>query len=166
MGLLAVPDREVADAMPAKLAAVGRFYTELAERVREGVRRGGPPVIFAGLGRSLNFGQARDAPPMVNGTMGAPVSIAKPRHTGSNFPSVRFRNADPQERFPAHTRHSIPRKPLDRPLHPCAPNIPGKPPSVLMSLPKSGTRNNASQAMYLITRLIGRPINTGSRYEG
>ena len=47
MGLLAVPDQAVADAMPAKVEAVGRFYGELAERVREGVARGWAGPEFA-----------------------------------------------------------------------------------------------------------------------
>jgi uncharacterized protein (DUF885 family) len=47
MGLLAVPDRDVADAMPAKVEAVGRYYRELAERVREGASRGWAGAEFA-----------------------------------------------------------------------------------------------------------------------
>jgi uncharacterized protein (DUF885 family) len=47
MGLLAVPDRAVADAMPAKVEAVGRYYRELAERVREGASRGWAGAEFA-----------------------------------------------------------------------------------------------------------------------
>ena len=45
MGLLAVPDAAVADAMPAKLDGVGQYLRELAERTREGAADG------LGLGR-------------------------------------------------------------------------------------------------------------------
>ena len=47
MGLLAVPDRAVADAMPAKVEAIGRYYAELAERVHEGASRGWAGAEFA-----------------------------------------------------------------------------------------------------------------------
>jgi uncharacterized protein (DUF885 family) len=47
MGLLAVPDQDVADAMPAKVEAIGRYYEELAERVREGASRGWAAAEFA-----------------------------------------------------------------------------------------------------------------------
>jgi len=41
MGLLAVPDQAVADAMPAKLDAVGTHFRQLAERTREARRPAG-----------------------------------------------------------------------------------------------------------------------------
>jgi uncharacterized protein (DUF885 family) len=47
MGMLSVPDREVADAMPAKLDGVGTYFRELAERVDEGVARGWVAAEFA-----------------------------------------------------------------------------------------------------------------------
>ncbi len=47
MGLLAVPDQDVADAMPAKYAEVGRYFRELADRVREGAGRGWASPAFA-----------------------------------------------------------------------------------------------------------------------
>ncbi len=47
MGLLAVPDQAVADAMPAKYDAVGTYFRELADRVREGAGRGWVPADFA-----------------------------------------------------------------------------------------------------------------------
>ncbi len=47
MGLLAVPDQGVADAMPAKVEGIGRYYDELAERVREGASRGWVGPEFA-----------------------------------------------------------------------------------------------------------------------
>ena len=47
MGLLAVPDQTVADAMSAKLDAVGAHFRQLAERTREGVGSGWVSPAFA-----------------------------------------------------------------------------------------------------------------------
>jgi uncharacterized protein (DUF885 family) len=47
MGLLAVPDQAVADAMPAKLDAVGTHFRQLAERTREGTASGWLSPAFA-----------------------------------------------------------------------------------------------------------------------
>jgi uncharacterized protein (DUF885 family) len=47
LGMLAVPDEQVADAMPAKLDGIGTFFHELAERVHEGVGRGWVRAEFA-----------------------------------------------------------------------------------------------------------------------
>lgn len=47
IGMLAIPDAEVADAMPSKYAAIGRYFEDLAERHREGVARGRTPAAFA-----------------------------------------------------------------------------------------------------------------------
>jgi uncharacterized protein (DUF885 family) len=47
MGLLAVPDRTVAEAMPAKLEAVGTHFRQLADRTREGVSLGWVSPAFA-----------------------------------------------------------------------------------------------------------------------
>ncbi len=47
LGLLAVPDQAVADAMPAKLDAVGTHFRQLADRVREGVPTGWVSPEFA-----------------------------------------------------------------------------------------------------------------------
>jgi uncharacterized protein (DUF885 family) len=47
MGLLAVPDQAVADAMPAKVEAVGTHFRQLAERTREGVPAGWVSPAFA-----------------------------------------------------------------------------------------------------------------------
>jgi uncharacterized protein (DUF885 family) len=47
LGMLAVPDERVADAMPAKLDGIGTFFQELAERVHEGVARGWVAAEFA-----------------------------------------------------------------------------------------------------------------------
>ena len=47
MGMLALPDAEVAEALVDKLRGLGRFYGELAERQREGVAAGRVPAAFA-----------------------------------------------------------------------------------------------------------------------
>jgi uncharacterized protein (DUF885 family) len=47
MGLLAVPDQTVADAMPAKVDAIGTHLRQLAERTREGVGSGWVSPAFA-----------------------------------------------------------------------------------------------------------------------
>jgi uncharacterized protein (DUF885 family) len=47
LGMLALPTAEVADALVDKLRGLGRFYTELAERQREGVARKRLPAEFA-----------------------------------------------------------------------------------------------------------------------
>ena len=47
MGMLALPDADVADALVDKLRGLGRFYGELAERQREGVAGGRLPAAFA-----------------------------------------------------------------------------------------------------------------------
>jgi uncharacterized protein (DUF885 family) len=47
VGLLAVPDRAVADAMPAKLDAVGAHFRQLADRTLEGVASGWVSPAFA-----------------------------------------------------------------------------------------------------------------------
>ena len=43
MGMLALPDADVAEALVDKLRGLGRFYGELAERQREGVAHGRLP---------------------------------------------------------------------------------------------------------------------------
>ena len=47
IGLLAVPDQAVADAMPAKLDAIGTHLRQLAERTREGAGSGWVSPAFA-----------------------------------------------------------------------------------------------------------------------
>lgn len=47
MGMLALPDAEVADALVDKFRGLGRYYRELAERQREGVAGGRLPAAFA-----------------------------------------------------------------------------------------------------------------------
>jgi uncharacterized protein (DUF885 family) len=47
MGMLALPDPEVAESLVEKFRGIGRFYGELAERQREGVAAGRLPAAFA-----------------------------------------------------------------------------------------------------------------------
>ena len=47
MGMMALPDADVADALVDKLCGIGRFYGELAERHREGMASGRVPAAFA-----------------------------------------------------------------------------------------------------------------------
>ena len=47
MGMLALPDADVADALVDKLRGLGRFYGELAVRQRDGVAAGRLPAAFA-----------------------------------------------------------------------------------------------------------------------
>ena len=47
MGMLALPDADVAEALVDKLRGLGRYYGELAERQREGVAAGRLPAAFA-----------------------------------------------------------------------------------------------------------------------
>jgi uncharacterized protein (DUF885 family) len=47
MGMLALPDADVAEALVDKFRGLGRYYRELAERQREGVAAGRLPAAFA-----------------------------------------------------------------------------------------------------------------------
>ncbi|MCW2760472.1 MAG: hypothetical protein JWR85_673 [Marmoricola sp.] len=47
MGMLALPDADVAEALVDKFRGMGRYYRELAERQREGVASGRLPAAFA-----------------------------------------------------------------------------------------------------------------------
>jgi uncharacterized protein (DUF885 family) len=47
MPMLSLPDADVAEALTHKLAGIGRFYRELADRQREGVAHGRLPAAFA-----------------------------------------------------------------------------------------------------------------------
>ena len=47
MGMLALPDASIADALPDKLRGYARSYHELADRLREGAARGRLPASFA-----------------------------------------------------------------------------------------------------------------------
>jgi uncharacterized protein (DUF885 family) len=47
VGMLSVPDGEVADAMPGKLEGIGTYFQELADRVHEGAARGWVAAEFA-----------------------------------------------------------------------------------------------------------------------
>ncbi|MCW2783131.1 MAG: hypothetical protein JWR35_3580 [Marmoricola sp.] len=47
VGMLAIPDAEVAEAMLSKLNAIGEYFGDLAQRHREGVASGRTPAEFA-----------------------------------------------------------------------------------------------------------------------
>lgn len=47
MGMLALPDADVAEALVDKFRGLGRYYLELADRQREGVANGRLPAAFA-----------------------------------------------------------------------------------------------------------------------
>jgi uncharacterized protein (DUF885 family) len=63
MGLLAVPDQDVADAMPTKYDGIGTYLRELADRVREGAARGWSSPEFA-VSETLT---------QINGVLSTPV---------------------------------------------------------------------------------------------
>ena len=50
LGMLTVPDADVADAMPDVLAGAGQWFADVAGRHREGVARGRTPAAFAVTG--------------------------------------------------------------------------------------------------------------------
>ncbi len=50
LGMLTLPDAEVADAMPDMLAGAGRWFADVAQRHREGVAHGWAPAAFAVTG--------------------------------------------------------------------------------------------------------------------
>ena len=58
MGMLALPDADVAEALVDKFRGLGRYYRELAERQREGVANGQVP---GGLRRARHHRPARRA---------------------------------------------------------------------------------------------------------
>jgi uncharacterized protein (DUF885 family) len=64
MGMLALPDPDVAEALVEKLRGIGRFYGELAERQREGVAVGRFPAAFA----------AADTVAQLDGLLSRPVA--------------------------------------------------------------------------------------------
>ena len=64
MGMLALPDAQVAEALVDKLRGMGRFYGELAERQREGVSTGRLPAAFA----------AADTVAQLDGILSTPVA--------------------------------------------------------------------------------------------
>src|SRR3954451_1392639 len=64
MGMLALPDAEVAEALVDKLREVGRGYHQLADRVREGAARGRFPAAFA----------VHDTVEQIDALLGAPVA--------------------------------------------------------------------------------------------
>ena len=50
LGMLTLPDAEVADAMPDMLAGAGRWFADVGQRHREGVAHGWAPAAFAVTG--------------------------------------------------------------------------------------------------------------------
>ena len=47
LGMLTIPDAEVADAMPGVLAGAGQWFADVAQRHREGIAHGWAPAAFA-----------------------------------------------------------------------------------------------------------------------
>jgi uncharacterized protein (DUF885 family) len=64
MGMLALPDVEVAEALVDKLRGLGRYYGELADRQRDGVAAGRLPAAFA----------AADTVDQLDGLLAKPVA--------------------------------------------------------------------------------------------
>ncbi len=64
MGMLALPDAEVAEALVDKFRGLGRYYSELAERQREGVANGRFPAAFA----------VRDTVAQLDGLLSTPIA--------------------------------------------------------------------------------------------
>ena len=64
MGMLALPDADVAEALVEKFRGLGRYYRELAERQREGVAHGACPAAFA----------VADTVAQLDGLLAAPVA--------------------------------------------------------------------------------------------
>ena len=64
LGMLALPDQGVAEAMVEKLRRAGRFYGELAERQREGLASGRVSALFA----------VRDTVAQLDGLLAGPVA--------------------------------------------------------------------------------------------
>ena len=64
MGMLALPDADVAEALVEKFRGIGRYYRELAERQREGVAHGRFPALFA----------AEDTIAQLDGILAKPVA--------------------------------------------------------------------------------------------
>ena len=62
-GMLGVPDAEVAELLLAKAEGIGRYYTELAERQRDGVASGRVSPAFAVAGTVEQIDAALAVPP-------------------------------------------------------------------------------------------------------
>jgi uncharacterized protein (DUF885 family) len=62
VGMLAIPDAEVAEAMVSKLNAIGEYFGDLAQRHREGVASGRTPAEFAVRGTIEQLEAALAAP--------------------------------------------------------------------------------------------------------
>ena len=84
MGLLAVPDQAVADAMPAKLDAVGAHFRQLADRTRDGVTTGWMSPEFA-VSQTIEQIERALAVPLADD----PVVAAVQRPSGVDTDAVR-----------------------------------------------------------------------------
>jgi uncharacterized protein (DUF885 family) len=62
LGMLTLPNQEVADAMPDMLAGAGRWFADIADRHREGVTRGWAPAEFAVSATSAQIERALARP--------------------------------------------------------------------------------------------------------
>jgi uncharacterized protein (DUF885 family) len=71
MGMLALPDPGVADALVDKFRGLGRYYRELAERQREGVAHGRLPAAFA----------VKDTVAQLDGLLSTPIADDPLLHT-------------------------------------------------------------------------------------
>jgi uncharacterized protein (DUF885 family) len=71
MGMLALPDAEVAEALVEKLRGIGRCYDQLTERVREGAARRRFPAAFA----------VRDTIDQIDALLATPVTEDPLLHT-------------------------------------------------------------------------------------
>ena len=119
----------------------------------------------AGRGSVWKCGQARNAPVMVAGTSGAPVSHARraaPSRSRSSIQPARERlpSGKIPTRWPA-TTSALARSYASRPLP--GRTSTGNAPNERMSAPSSGTRNSASHAMKWMGRATSSDSRMGSR---
>ena len=62
LGMLTLPNQQVADAMPDVLAGAGQWFADIAERHREGIARGWAPAEFAVTGTVAQIERALARP--------------------------------------------------------------------------------------------------------
>ncbi|HEU4330422.1 MAG TPA: DUF885 domain-containing protein [Lapillicoccus sp.] len=62
LGMLTLPNQQVADAMPDVLAGAGQWFADIAERHREGIARGWAPAEFAVTGTIAQIERALARP--------------------------------------------------------------------------------------------------------
>ena len=62
LGMLTIPDAEVADAMPDVLAGAGQWFADVAQRHREGIAHGWAPAAFAVSGTIAQIDAALGRP--------------------------------------------------------------------------------------------------------